>query len=159
MRSTPMRLRIVAPFLLMSLSLAACTGEKEPDESDSPPPSAEEIAYHDCLKEQGVKIWHTDYGAPRVDKTQPMEKVLAAQEACKDKLPPGPKPSPASSARMAEAREETACMRREGVAWYPDPDPVTGEFDDRGLTRDQLRSLKTEHAEKMQLCVKGLGRG
>ncbi|MFJ5552631.1 hypothetical protein [Streptomyces sp. NPDC093225] len=136
----------------MSLSLAACTGGNDPAESDGPPPTAEEIAYYDCLKGQGLEIWHTDSGAPRLDKSQPLDKVAAAEKACFALLPPPPSPQPVPPEEMAAAREETACMRREGVTWYPDPKPVTGEFDDTKLTREQVHSLKTTYAEQLRKC-------
>ncbi|MEV7416863.1 hypothetical protein [Streptomyces sp. NPDC089919] len=98
----------------------------------------------------------TDSGAPIVDKTQPVARIAAAERACRAQLPPPPAPRPASAERMARARAETTCMRREGVTWYPDPDPATGEFDDRGLNREQLHSLKTDHAEQLRRCVAGV---
>ncbi|MFD7262524.1 hypothetical protein [Streptomyces sp. NPDC059874] len=45
------------------------------------------------------------------------------------------------------------CMRAEGVSWYPDPDPVTGEFTDRGLTPEQRASLKRNHADALRKCM------
>ncbi|MFB6615931.1 hypothetical protein ACFCV9_17240 [Streptomyces sp. NPDC056367] len=46
-------------------------------------------------------------------------------------------------------------MRAEGVTWYPDPDPVTGEFTDIGMTPEQRASLKRDHADALQKCLRG----
>ncbi|MFG2984091.1 hypothetical protein ACGFYQ_23020 [Streptomyces sp. NPDC048258] len=154
-----MRKYAIALFFAVSLTLTACSGDGEPKASDSPPPTAAEIAYYDCLKGQGIKIVHLDYGAPRVDKDDPSAKNLpAAQEACKDKVPPEPSPVQADPKVLDAARKETACMRAEGVTWYPDPDPVTAEFDDKGLTVEQRGELRTKHRDALLKC-KGKAKG
>ncbi|WP_326588588.1 hypothetical protein [Streptomyces sp. NBC_01294] len=143
----------MAPMLLLCLSLTGCGGgDGEPESSDSPPPTAEEIAYHDCLKRRGVAIVHTDYGAPRVDKSKPWNEE--AHAACRPLLPPPPKARPAGPARLAAAREESACLRAEGVAWYPDPDPVTAEVDGTEGTPEQWSALKRDHVEALKKCRK-----
>ncbi|MFG2994047.1 hypothetical protein ACGFZK_32935 [Streptomyces sp. NPDC048257] len=146
-----MRARHFAPLLLICISLTACGGgEKEPKASDSPPPTAEEIAYHDCLKKQGVAIVYTDYGAPRVDKTKPWNE--AAHKACESMLPPRPKPDPVAPEQLAAAQKEAACLRAEGVSWYPDPDPVTAEIDQTKGTPEQWSALKRDHVEALKKC-------
>ncbi|MFD8631609.1 hypothetical protein [Streptomyces sp. NPDC059533] len=149
-----MRVRHFIPALLICISLTGCGGEKEPEASDSPPPTAEEIAYYDCLEEQGLPITHTSYGNPRVDKDkpQPPEKEAAAKKACEGKLPPPPKPQQATPERLAAARKEAGCLRAEGITWYPDPDPVTAEIDDRKGTPEQWSSLKREHVDALRKC-------
>ncbi|MFD9723968.1 hypothetical protein [Streptomyces sp. NPDC059072] len=101
-----------------------------------------------------MPITHTDYGAPRVDKDkpQPPEKEAAAQKACESKLPPPPKPQQASPERLAAARKESSCLRAEGIAWYPDPDPVTAEIDDTKGTPEQWSALKREHVDALRKC-------
>lgn len=146
-----MHARHLAPLLLLCISLTGCGGgDKEPVESDSPPPTAEEIAYHDCLKKQGVAIVYTDYGAPRVDKSKPWNDE--AHRVCAPMLPPPPKPQPAEPARVAAAQKESACLRAEGVSWYPDPDPVTGQIDDRKGTPEQWSALKRDHLDALKKC-------
>lgn len=151
-----MHARLFAPLLLVCISLTGCGGVGEPKASDSPPPTAEEIAYYDCLKEQGLPITHTDYGAPRVDKDkpQPPEKEAAAQKACESKLPPPTKPlsQPASPKVLAAAQKEATCLRAEGVTWYPDPDPVTAEIDETKATPEQWSALKRDHIEALRKC-------
>ncbi|MCX4527444.1 MULTISPECIES: hypothetical protein [unclassified Streptomyces] len=120
-------------MLVLGISLTGCGGEEEPRASDSPPPTAAEIAYYDCLKKEGVAIVHTDYGAPRVDKSKPWNEK--AHKACEPLVPPVPSPQPVSAGRLAAARKESTCLRAEGVSWYPDPDPVTGEVDPRAARR------------------------
>ncbi|MFB6615933.1 hypothetical protein ACFCV9_17250 [Streptomyces sp. NPDC056367] len=154
-----MRKHATTLFIAASLALTACSGGGEPKASDSPPPTKEEIAYYDCLKANGVKIRHTDYGAPRVNKDDPasIAKLPAAQEACKDKVPPEPSPVQADPERVAAARAESACLRENGVSWYPDPNPVTAEIDDRAVTPEQMAELKTKHVDALEKCRKNLG--
>ncbi|WP_329380925.1 hypothetical protein OG625_16105 [Streptomyces sp. NBC_01351] len=154
-----MRKYATALFIAASLALTACSGDGEPKASDSPPPTKEDIAYHDCLKDNGVKITHTDYGAPRVDKDDPSakENLPAAAEACKDKLPPMPSPQQADPQVIAEARAEAKCLRENGVAWFPDPDPVTGDLNDRAVTPEQMAELKTQHVDALKKCKTNRG--
>ncbi|MEV7525021.1 hypothetical protein [Streptomyces sp. NPDC091371] len=156
-----MRKYATALFIAASLALTACSGDGEPKASDSPPPTKEDIAYHDCLKANGVKITHTDYGAPRVKKDDPasIEKLPAAQEACKDKVPPPPSPEPADPKRLAAAQAESKCLRENGVSWYPDPDPVTGQIGDRAVTTEQMTELKTQHLDAVKKCMPDRGSG
>ncbi|MFD9411104.1 hypothetical protein ACFWBN_29330 [Streptomyces sp. NPDC059989] len=88
-----------------------------------------------------------------MDKTQPIEKVEAGQRACADKLPPQAAPQQAGPEVIAAGQKKTDCMRAEGVSWYPDPDPVTGEFTDVGLTDEQRGSLKRDHADALRKCL------
>ncbi|MFD7262527.1 hypothetical protein [Streptomyces sp. NPDC059874] len=154
-----MRKHVPFIFLAVSLALSACSGGGEPKASDSPPPTKEDIAYYDCLKDNGVKLTHTDYGAPRVDKDDPtaIKNLPAAQEACKDKVPPPRSPEPADPKMLAEAQAESKCLREQGVAWYPDPDPVTGYIDDRAVTSEQMVELKTKHVDALRKCKKDRG--
>ncbi|MFJ1863862.1 hypothetical protein ACIOD1_04460 [Streptomyces sp. NPDC088097] len=147
-----MRRHLPVTVFALALAISACSGGKEPSASDSPPPTRAEIAYYDCLKDQGVKISHTDSGAPRVDKDRPVENLAQARKACESKLPPRPGASQAPPEQVAAARAESACLRAEGVAWYPDPDPVTAQVDDRSLTTEQSVELKTRHAAAVKKC-------
>ncbi|MFC9296097.1 hypothetical protein ACFTWH_12125 [Streptomyces sp. NPDC057011] len=149
-----MHIRKFAPLLLLCISLTGCGGgDNEPKASDSPPPTAEEIAYYDCLKKNGVEIVFTDYGAPRENKEKPWNEE--AHKACESLTPPPPKPVPASPARLAAAKKESECMRREGVSWYPDPDPVTGEIDQTKNTTEQWASVKRDHVDALKKCQPG----
>ncbi|MFF4370306.1 hypothetical protein [Streptomyces sp. NPDC001594] len=149
-----MRKHIPVLLLAMSLALTACSGDEKPSASDSPSPDRAEIAYYDCLREQGLPITHTDSGAPRVDKSKPHtdEKVAAAQAACERLSPPRPSAGKASPEQLAAAREEARCLRAEGISWYPDPDPVTGTYDDRAVTPEQVVELRTTHSAAVLKC-------
>ncbi|MFJ4779856.1 hypothetical protein [Streptomyces sp. NPDC088762] len=138
-------------MLLLCISLTGCGGgDNEPRSSDSPPPTAEEIAYYDCLKKQGVEIVYTDYGAPRENKDKPWNEE--AHKACASLQPPPPKPQQAGAERLAAARKESACLRAEGVSWYPDPDPITAEIDQTKNTLEEWASLKRDHVEALRKC-------
>ncbi|MEU6866107.1 hypothetical protein ABZ924_23095 [Streptomyces sp. NPDC046876] len=141
---------IAAALLLLTFSLTACSGDKEPKASDSPAPSAAEIAYFDCLEKQGVAVVHTDSGVPREDKTKPWNE--AAHTACAA-LNPAPKtPAPPTAEELAAARKQSECLRAEGVTWYPDPDPATGEIDQTKATPEQWAALKTQHTAALAKC-------
>ncbi|MCY0945233.1 hypothetical protein [Streptomyces antarcticus] len=145
-----MRARHFAPLLLVCIALAGCGGDKEPLASDSPPPTAAEIAYYDCLKKEGVAVVYTDYGAPREDKSKPWNE--AAHKACASLIPPPPPPVQAGPGELAAARKESACLRAEGITWYPDPNPVTGDVDGSGATAEQWATLKQLHIEALRKC-------
>ncbi|MEU9301663.1 hypothetical protein [Streptomyces sp. NPDC048269] len=102
------------------------------------------------MKKQGVDIVHTDYGAPREDKSKPWNEE--AHKACESVLPSRPEPEPAGPEQLAAAQEQAACLRAEGLSWYPDPDPVTGETDETKGTPEQWSSLKRDHADALKKC-------
>lgn len=146
-----MRARHFVPLLLIGIPLVGCGGgDKEPGAEDSPPPTAAEVAYFDCLKQHGQPVVVRDSGMPAVDKSKPWNEE--AHAACASKLPPPPSPEPARPGQLAAMRKESACLRAAGVAWYPDPDPVTGQIDDRAATTEQWADLKTNHAPALQKC-------
>lgn len=145
-----MRARHFALLLLVCAALTGCGGDEEPRAIGSPPPTAAEIAYYDCLKKEGVAVVYTDYGSPREDKSKPWNE--AAHQACASMIPPPPAPVRASPEELAAARKESACLRAEGVTWYPDPDPVTAEIDDSGATAEQWATFKQQHIEALRAC-------
>ncbi|MEU7553938.1 hypothetical protein AB0B01_16590 [Streptomyces sp. NPDC044571] len=146
-----MHARHFAPLLAICLSLTACGGEKEPKASDSPPPTQQEIAYHDCLKKHGVDIVYRGNGMPYENKDQPWNEE--AHTACASLHPAPHSPEPADPDVLAAAQKQAECMRAEGISWYPDPDPVTAEFDQsKGGTPEQWSSLKTEHLDTLRKC-------
>ncbi|MFJ9338455.1 hypothetical protein ACIRP0_04070 [Streptomyces sp. NPDC101733] len=147
-----MQARHFAHVLLLCVALSGCSGSagKEPESSDSPPPTAQEIAYFDCLGKQGVKIEYTDYGAPREAKSQTPDP--AAYQACASLTPPPRKPEPATPERLAAVRAESTCLRAEGISWYPDPDPVTAQIDDSAFTAEQVNELKVTRREALMKC-------
>ncbi|WP_328300240.1 hypothetical protein OG389_22335 [Streptomyces sp. NBC_00435] len=70
----------------------------------------------------------------------------------KEKVPPQTSPGPVDPNALAAARAEAACLREQGVSWYPDPDPVTGAFDDRAITPEQMLELKSKHVDAAEKC-------
>ncbi|MFJ8012778.1 hypothetical protein [Streptomyces sp. NPDC096339] len=148
-----MHVRHFIPALVICVSLTGCGGgSSEPEAGDSPPPSPEEIVYHDCLKKQGVEIVYTDNGTPRVNKDKPWNEE--AHGTCAPLLPP-PVRVAISPERLAAARKVSACLRAEGVTWYPDPDLVTGEVNDTmGGTQEQWSNFKVKHIDALMKCRK-----
>ena len=54
------------------------------------------------------------------------EKLRAAEARCRHLMPDGGKPSKPRPDQLAKLREESRCMRENGVPDFPDPDPETG---------------------------------
>ncbi|MFF4320283.1 hypothetical protein [Streptomyces sp. NPDC001568] len=147
-----MRKHLPVVVLALSLALSACSGEKDPSASASPPPSAAEVAYYDCLKDNGVPVVLLDNGTPRVDKDKPHETLPAAEAACRSKLPAPVSAPPAAPEVLAAAREESQCVRAEGISWYPDPDPVTGATDERSAPAEQTDEARKKYLEATRKC-------
>ncbi|MFE0649251.1 hypothetical protein ACFVZH_11750 [Streptomyces sp. NPDC059534] len=117
--------RLAAPLLLAALALAGCTDGAP--EAAGPPPSAPgespaDAALYDCLARQGLKLQVRD-GNRRVDKDANSRQAMdAAQAVCGT-------PATAATvdpATLARDRRTSACVRRNGMTAYPDPDPTTG---------------------------------
>ncbi|MFZ3499608.1 hypothetical protein ACODT5_41465 [Streptomyces sp. 5.8] len=93
-----------------------------------------QAAFFACLKDQGLPMKDTPSGVQVVDpaKADPA-KVREAEKACAAKRV---RP-PVDAATLAKAKEFAACMRANGAADFPDPDPVTGDSEvDAGLKTD-----------------------
>ncbi|MFF8375153.1 hypothetical protein ACF07V_03330 [Streptomyces sp. NPDC015661] len=134
------------PVLILALGLGGCSSDGDgatrsepstgassaPASSPSATPSAgasrgtaDWAAYYDCLGAQGLKLQDTAGGEKRVDKdANKPDAIVAAEKACVAKLPAR---GPVDPARLEAAKKLSACMREEGIADYPDPDPATGE--------------------------------
>ncbi|MFD3936083.1 hypothetical protein ACFWSF_13835 [Streptomyces sp. NPDC058611] len=86
----------------------------------------EQADFFRCLKEKGLPMKETDSGIPVVDsgRADPA-KVREAEGACENRR----SAPPVSAEQRAEAREFTACIRANGIAGFPDPDPWTARHD------------------------------
>ncbi|MGW8768474.1 hypothetical protein ACWGN5_39040 [Streptomyces sp. NPDC055815] len=137
---------MAVPVLILALGLGGCSSDgdgaarSQPstgNSSASAAPSsatpssgasrdvADWAAYYDCLGAQGLTLQDTGSGEKRVDKdANKPEAIAAAEKACAGKQPGKGQVDPA---RLDTARQLSACMRKEGIADYPDPDPATGE--------------------------------
>ncbi|MFC9393218.1 hypothetical protein ACFTWS_08655 [Streptomyces sp. NPDC057027] len=138
------------PVLILALGLGGCSSDgdgatrSEPSTGASSAPAAPSsaapsadpsagasqgaadwAAYYDCLGAQGLKLQDTGGGQKRVDKDgNKPDAIAAAERTCAAKLPARGQVDPA---RLEAAKKLSACMRKEGIADYPDPDPATGE--------------------------------
>lgn len=110
------------------------------------------MPFYTCMQEHGMTISYGDNGAPHfVEKESPQ--YPPAQKACLPLLP-SPSPVQAGPQELASAREASACMRSKGVSWYPDPDPVTGEVQQKdGGTSEQWQELKRDHLDAYRACM------
>ncbi|MFD7863958.1 hypothetical protein [Streptomyces sp. NPDC059783] len=156
--------------LLVSVLLSGCGGST-PDGSPerhepvasakTPTPKATAThrdealtAYLRCLEDRGVMLETTAEGVLRVDKERIDPATLSgAEKRCAGRLP-APSGRTADAVAVAKARELSACVRREGYAGYPDPDPATGLV---ALTEEQARTVRTDPAavRALQMCGGG----
>lgn len=144
----------------MYLALTACgAGEIQgANTATTPGPTAmsafseAEIPFYACMEQHGLALSRGEDGALHVaDKENPAH--AAAEAACAPLLPSRP-PVQAGPRELAAARQSSACMREQGIAWYPDPDPVTGEVRQAdGGTPEQWLALKKEHRDALRLCM------
>lgn len=157
-----MRLRDFSPLLLVCVALTGCgdeegrrvNGEATPGPTASPTSSlaAAEIPFYACMEQHGLALVRTEDGAPRVaDKDDP--RFGEANKACAPLLPSRP-PVQAAPQELAAALKASECMRAQGVDWYPDPDPVTGEVNQATAgTAEQWATLKKDHIDAFRKCM------
>ncbi|MBB4983756.1 MULTISPECIES: hypothetical protein [Streptomyces] len=168
------------PVLILALGLGGCSSDgdgatrSEPSTGASSAPAAPSAAapsadpsagasqgaadwaaYYDCLGAQGLKLQDTGGGQKRVDKdANKPDAIAAAERACAAKLPARGKVDPA---RLEAAEKLSACMRKEGVADYPDPDPATGEVALAGALAERVKG-DPKVIEALKACSpKGTG--
>ncbi|MFF5281937.1 hypothetical protein [Streptomyces sp. NPDC013171] len=168
------------PVLILALGLGGCSSDgdgatrSEPSTGASSAPAAPSAAapsadpsagasqgaadwaaYYDCLGAQGLKLQDTGGGQKRVDKdANKPDAIAAAERACAAKLPARGKADPA---RLEAAEKLSACMRKEGVADYPDPDPATGEVALAGALAERVKG-DPKVIEALKACSpKGTG--
>ncbi|MFB6620205.1 hypothetical protein ACFCV9_39315 [Streptomyces sp. NPDC056367] len=82
--------------------------------------------FFQCLVEKGLPVRGSADGIPLVDwDNADPAKAKDAKAACDSRLPV----HPLDPAVLAQAQQFTACMRAEGFADFPDPDPRTGDHE------------------------------
>jgi hypothetical protein len=106
----------------------ATAGESTPtaDSSVGPPPAADERErarqYVACLRQQGVRVADPEAGKQiELDEDSPQDKQAA--QACRQYLPTTIN---GRGGDTSGQREYAACMRRNGLPAFPDPDPDHG---------------------------------
>lgn len=112
--------------------------------------------YADCLTEAGVTLLPATDGPPQVDKARtPLATIAAASETCRSLAPVVTAPERISQSDLEARRAYSVCVRANGVGYFPDPDPATGEpvLDDATALR-----LKSDpaFAAAQEACRAGL---
>ncbi|MFJ4870851.1 hypothetical protein [Streptomyces sp. NPDC088757] len=109
-----------------SASASASASAPGDDASEKGGADPKQAAYFACLADRGLPMKDSGSGVPVVDTARAdPAKVKQAEKDCADRLVV----PDADAEELAEARELTACMRRNGVVRFPDPDPKTGDHD------------------------------
>ena len=129
-------------------SQSASPGEANSTQAE-PTPTAEDAAdaaltYSQCMREQGVSNFPDADAQGRIRISPPgsidpnSAEFQAAGEACRELAPPGWGESNADPGDAETLLKFTRCMRQNGVADFPDPDPNTGvrNLFGRGSTLD-----------------------
>jgi hypothetical protein len=102
------------------------------------------VKYAQCLRDQGIEV-----ADPEGDRPPGIERgvasdqeVEAAEQACRQYLPEGPKTRKLDQEQLEKLREVAQCMRAHGFPNFPDPDPDKGGIslgDDSGIdTKDPM---------------------
>ncbi|MEU9797544.1 hypothetical protein [Streptomyces sp. NPDC051000] len=118
-----------AVALLASTLLSGCS-DGSPEATKTPPPSAQEQAYYRCLESNGVALEKRDDDQLRVDKDKSDAAVeTKAAAKCADLLPGAESAPPATAEAVAKAKRFSACVRENGFAAYPDPNPTTAKVE------------------------------
>jgi hypothetical protein len=86
------------------------------------------LKYVACVRGKGVEIGDPENGVvPAIEKgTVPEADLKAALEACRQYLPTNAKKGTADPGQLEKLRQLAKCMRDNGIADFPDPDPDQG---------------------------------
>jgi hypothetical protein len=153
--------RLLAVPVLFVAVLGGCTTKQEEPKvasvggdataSAAAAPQAQDAAaqgrkFAQCMREQGVEM-----PDPGPDGMVPLDvdqgnqdKVTAASRKCREFLPNGGEPAKMSAADIAKRRDFAACIRKNGLPDFPDPDPETGDFSvskDKASVLDKLEGV------------------
>jgi hypothetical protein len=93
--------------------------------SDAPSAREQAVAFASCMRRHGVNLPGPN---PEIRWGQ-LDRALgwdAAWQACRQLLPPGPKPRPLGAEEIAQLLACAVCMRAHHVE-ISDPDPATGD--------------------------------
>ncbi|MCE0537839.1 hypothetical protein LWF15_20300 [Kineosporia rhizophila] len=140
----PRMIFVLATAVTLGLGTAACGGDSGDSDStvagaqssDAQPDSAEDanaalVAYSQCMRENGVPSFPDPEngrlqirGRQGSDMDPESSSFQAAQQACKDKEPPGIQQGGGPDGQAQEnLLAYVSCMRENGVPNFPDPQP------------------------------------
>ncbi|MFK0119927.1 hypothetical protein [Streptomyces sp. NPDC090994] len=128
--------------LVVALALTGCGGSADDDtavERAAASRNAEDekaVKYTQCLREHGLDVEDPgEGGGIRITGRIKKEVMDKAMEACRD-LNPMQGNETANAEAQQRMREQAACMRRNGVEKWPDPEPGKGIRIDKSVTDD-----------------------
>ncbi|MEU4657681.1 hypothetical protein AB0G32_27745 [Streptomyces sp. NPDC023723] len=118
--------------LVVTLALTGCGGPGDGDtavEEAAASRNAEDekaVKYAECLREHGLDVEDPgEGGGVRITGRVKKDVMDKAMEACRD-LNPMEGNETANAEAEERMREQAACMRKNGVEDFPDPDPGKG---------------------------------
>lgn len=142
-------MRLVLAVAALAFALTACGGETQDDDvatagngsAASPSAAASAAAgdreeqmlkFTECMRGEGVDMPDPEPGGGiRIQGSDPA-KTEAAMAKCRQYMPNGGEMGRMNAADLEKARQYSKCMRDNGVAAFPDPDPETGGIMLRG---------------------------
>jgi hypothetical protein len=86
------------------------------------------------------------------------EKLKAAESKCRRLMPNGGKPPKPNPEQLAKMRNESKCMRENGVPAFPDPDPETGGIQIKGEKGGALDPDSPAFKKAQKKCMAGGGK-
>ncbi|OHV35324.1 hypothetical protein BCD49_05160 [Pseudofrankia sp. EUN1h] len=93
--------------------------------TSSPRPGDLAVKFAQCMRENGIDMPDPVDGRIelRIDPSTPKETVDAAMAACREYSPQANGSAGSDPEMEAKSRDFAACMRKNGVEAFPDPDP------------------------------------
>ncbi|WP_250004747.1 hypothetical protein [Actinoplanes sp. M2I2] len=166
---TRSRLTALVSLLFVTIALSGCADAEGPAKVASagggPSPSAAAVdtiaqmrEYAKCMRDNGIDMPDPNAdgvsGLPGQEVGSDTSKLDAAVEKCRSLLPADTGRAAKMSAEdLTKMRALSKCMRENGMADYPDPDPETGEV---ALTEE---SISGEAMGKAAEKCRGVGPG
>ncbi|MBT2411911.1 hypothetical protein J7I94_15265 [Streptomyces sp. ISL-12] len=128
--------------LVVTLALTGCGGSADDEsavERAAASRNAEDekaVEYAECLRENGLDVEDPgEGGGLRITGRAQKEVLDKAMEACRD-LNPMQGNETANAEAEERMREQAACMRKNGVEEFPDPEPGKGIRIGRSVVED-----------------------
>jgi hypothetical protein len=97
--------------------------------SASPGGHGDALKFAQCMRANGIADWpdpDPNNARPPVPPGPPDERIRAATDKCKQYMPNGGEPPKTDPQQLEAMRKFAQCMRDNGIADYPDPQPNGG---------------------------------
>jgi hypothetical protein len=149
---------LMALLLAPALALGAC-GDGDGTVRQAAKSDGDKLReYAKCMRANGVDMPDPSDGKVEIRASGGRageDKMKAAEAKCRHLMPNGGKPPKADPEQMAKMREESKCMRENGVPGFPDPDPTTGGIQIKGEKGGPLDPDSAAFKRAQKKCMSG----